>query len=222
MEKSVSTTLIMAGGIIIATAFIQMSSSVKAEAHTMQNGVVQKLSNTMQTVPDANSTEFTYKFDDSTKTATVTGLKSSATQITIPERVASNGSTYDITSIDSGAFDGKGLTSVILPQSLITIESGAFAGNKLSTVVIPDKVETINAGAFTRNGMTSVQLGSSVKAIMSGAFADNQLSTLVLPNSLTTLEGGAFSQNKLTGVKVPSAVSHPEYAFDYGLKITTF
>ena len=47
-----------------------------------------------------------------------------------------------------GAFYGKGITSVKLPDTLKSIIDRAFAGNRLTQIVIPDNVTHIGTGAF--------------------------------------------------------------------------
>lgn len=51
----------------------------------------------------------------------------------------------------SGAFQRKGITSVIIPDTITIIDTCAFAGNKLKSVTIPASVTVINQGAFSSN-----------------------------------------------------------------------
>jgi len=97
-----------------------------------------------------------------------------------------------------GAFGGKGITSVIIPDSVIYIGDMAFIGNKLSSVIIPDSVTSIGYEAFFHNQLTSVTIGNSVTSIGGYAFYENQLTSVTIPDSVTEIGMGAFSKNPLT------------------------
>ena len=65
--------------------------------------------------------------------------------VTIPESVTYNGTTYSVTSIDGGAFAYcSGLTSVTIPSTITSIGLGAFFEcSNLATVTIPNSVTII-------------------------------------------------------------------------------
>ena len=68
---------------------------------------------------------------------------------------------------------GLGVTSVVIPNTVMTIGSYAFSGNKLANVIIPNSVITIRNGAFYGNNLTNVTIPSSVTTIGVNAFANN-------------------------------------------------
>jgi hypothetical protein len=107
-----------------------------------------------------------------------------------------------VTNIMSGAFSGKQLTSVTIPNSVWRIESGAFANNKLTSVIIPNGVESLSG--FNNNQLTSVTIPNNVTGIWYGAFANNLLTSVTIPNSVTYLDG--FANNQLTSITIPSSV----------------
>jgi len=61
-----------------------------------------------------------------------------------------------------GVFENRGLTSVVLPNSLWNIQERAFANNNLTSITIPDEV-TINSNAFAGNQITTFNLGRNLK-----------------------------------------------------------
>ena len=92
--------------------------------------------------------------------------------VTIPETVTYEGTTYSVTSIGPGAFcDCIGLTSVTIPNSVTTIDSGFCGCSGLTSVTIGNSVTSIGYGTFHGcSGLTSVTIGSSVYYIDNGAF----------------------------------------------------
>ena len=153
-------------------------------------------------------------------------------KIIIPEEI--NG--VKIVSITDGAFWGKGLMSVEIPNSVTSIGSSAFNNNKLpdsqafiyarnsdgsidntkivsyggikrENVVIPNNVATIGASALSNNQLVSVEIPSSVTSIGEFAFANNQLTSVEIHFGVTKIEHYAFAHNQLTSVEIPSSVT---------------
>ena len=90
-------------------------------------------------------------------TVEVTGRASgnTATDIVIPATASDSGTTYSVTIILSGAFQGNALTSLTIGNSVTNIGEYAFYGNALTSVIIPDSVTTIGDDAFYNNALTS-------------------------------------------------------------------
>ncbi len=75
--------------------------------------------------------------------------------ITIPDTVSYNNTTYSVTSIGDWAFyDCRGLTSVTIPNSVTSIGNSAFYGCRalLTSVTIGNSVTSIGNSAFSYFG----------------------------------------------------------------------
>jgi hypothetical protein len=146
---------------------------------------------------------------------TVTGYKGSGGKAVIPANFLGT----PVTAIGKkGSFGpiGKNLTSVVIPNSVISIGDWAFSDNRLTSVVIPNSVTSIGSDAFANNQLTSVVIGNSVTRIDKWAFRDNQLTSVVIPNSVTSIGGAAFRGNQLTSVVIPNSVISIDSEAFYG------
>ena len=149
----------------------------------------------------------------------------------------------DTSSIGTSSFyQCKGLTSVIIPNSVIRIGNYAFSNcmglpsvtipnsvtnigqyafqscRVLTNIIIPDSVTSIGDGAFQScRSLTSVTIGNGVTSIGSNAFEIcSGLTEITIPNNVTTIGGDAFSNcSGLTSVTIGSGVtSISNYAFN--------
>ena len=138
--------------------------------------------------------------------------------IVIPEAVTYNGSSYQVTAIDTKAFyECTGLTAVTLPPTLQRIGTDAFYYcTALTAVNIPAKVQNIENEAFyCCVRLNDLVLNEGVKTIGESAFEYTAISQLNLPESVTTLKYGAFGNCPyLTNVHIPKGLtSIADYAF---------
>ena len=198
--------------------------------------------------------EICFTFNSSTETITDYDETCGGTAISIPSMINET----NVTTIGFEAFRSKGLLSVILPNSIkklkansflfnkissltipdsvISIESQVFNGNQLpdnqafiykrnndgsidnttivsyggakrDNVVIPDGVKTLGSWSFSNNDLTSVQLPDGLISFGEGAFSNNKLTTVDLPSTLTSIGTTAFSYNKLVNIEIPSNVN---------------
>ena len=144
--------------------------------------------------------------------------------VVIPEQIKG----YPVREIRNEAFKGKGLTSVIIPDSVRIIGDSAFEDNKLTSVIIsnslrvigdrvfcnnqltgviiPNSIKTIDKFAFHSNRLTSIVIPNSVEEILYSAFAYNQLTSVTLGNSVRTIGSDVFMGNQLTGITIPNSV----------------
>ena len=114
-----------------------------------------------------------------------------------------------LTSIGFMAFiDCSGLTSITIPNSVISIVNYAFSGcSGLASVTIPNSVTSIGFRAFINcSGLTSVTIPNSMTSIDNWAFYGcSGLTSITIPNSVTSIGDGAFRNcTGLTYIKVES------------------
>ncbi len=123
-----------------------------------------------------------YIVGENNTVAVTEGNTNCSDDVVIPSQVIYEGKTYSVTSIGSYAFDGCGLTSVTIPNSVISIGNGAFYGcYHLTSITIPGSVTSIGDHAFYDCiSLTSVTIPNSVTSFGDGAFGMcNSLSTIV-------------------------------------------
>jgi len=125
--------------------------------------------------------------------------------VDIPAIVPYSISTYDVTSIANAAFIGnvvigEQLSSVNIPNSVLSIDENAFNGNNLTDVTIPDSVISIGGQAFAHNDLTNVIIGNNVENIAINAFRNNQLTSITIPASVTSIGQAAFGINPLSTI----------------------
>lgn len=140
---------------------------------------------------------------------------------------------YPVTFIGSRAFYYRSdLTSVVIPDGVISIEATAFYScSSLTNMVIPDSVNSIGANAFTTcrsltnitipDGVTIIErftfegcrslsrvtIPASVTTIGESAFeACSSLSSITIPASVTTIEESAFARSGLKSIVIPDSV----------------
>ena len=94
-------------------------------------------------------------------------------KIVLPESIDYNGNTYNVTSMEYGAFKRCNLLgNIAIPDSITSISNSAFAGcNSLTSITIPDSIINIGKEAFWDcSSLTSITIPDSVTSIGEGAF----------------------------------------------------
>jgi hypothetical protein len=134
-------------------------------------------------------------------------------------------SNSNLTAISNYAFNNcYALTSIIIPDSVITIGEGAFAESYLNSVIIGNNVTTIGNSAFDFcSSLTSIIIPDSVTTISFLAFRSSHLTSIIIPDSVTSLGEGAFSVCLyLTSVTIGNGVtSIGSYTFQYCSALTS-
>lgn len=157
--------------------------------------------------------EFTFDFSgtEGNSTAVVTGYLGNDTNIEIPATAINHEASWTspspVVGIGNSAFTSRGLTNVLIPDSITEIENQAFYRNSLTSLVIPDTITRIGQLAFAENRLTELSLGNKITAIETQAFGDNLLTTIDIPISIERIGTMAFHSNRLTNVMIPESVS---------------
>ena len=137
----------------------------------------------------------------------------------IPYSVNYLGTTYFVSGIGDNAFlDCDGLTSVTIPNSLISISPEAFKGCKNIKSLNIDNNDFASITFFSDSRLTleTLVLGSSVKEVGKNAFYGcSSLKWVNIPNTVTEIGKNAFyGCESLETVVIPNSVTAiDEYAF---------
>jgi uncharacterized repeat protein (TIGR02543 family) len=165
-------------------------------------------------VGPANVGGFDFTADDGNVTAgaDLTGYPGTATNVVIPSTVVLAGTTYSVTSIESGAFSGNStMQKISIPNTVTSIGVFAFASDTaLTSVTIPDSVVNLGNNAFQNDtALVTATVGNSVNGLQNSTFAgDSSLTTLVLGNSIGGVGDGSVNNDPaLTSVTFGNSVS---------------
>ena len=144
---------------------------------------------------------FVLELIDGFRSAIIVGFEGTERSINIPSHVTGGAV---VVAIGDGAFNGRNLTGVTIPNSVRTIGDRAFSDNHLMNISIPFGVTRIGDQAFMRNRLTSAEIPDSVILIGNQAFSGNRLTGITIPNSMVTIGKQAFMNNQLTSVTILS------------------
>jgi hypothetical protein len=165
----------------------------------------------------ANTTDigFQYHIHEPGVAVTITGYTGPGGAIVIPAHIG----LLPVTRIGGRAFQGKGLTSVVIPSTVTHIEGepggwggtdGAFLfNNNLSSVTLGSGLIEIGYSAFRDlPNLKSITIPNSVEIIGRYAFQGSGLETVTFGTSLKTIDFGAFNNCKeLEEVIIPDSVT---------------
>ena len=117
--------------------------------------------------------------------------------IVIPETFSYQGKRYKVTSIGKNAFRlCENLSSVVMPNSVITIEKWAFCDSEMKSIIFSSNLSRIEQEAF--NGckkLKEINLPEKLITIDVGAFAYcESLKSLVIPKNVMSIGAGAFKE----------------------------
>lgn len=214
-NKSLYTLIaVVIFGIFLSLSYFLFQDNLKGILASVTEGVeetmILKLDNKGQIPTDEKYFTIVSNGDGTCK---ITNYNTAGgTNIIIPTVI--NGLT--VTRISNNAFQNKGLTSVILPETLKIIEEGvgspsdigAFCNNNIKNLVLPEGVTYIGLLAFGHNPLESVEIPNTVTTIARSAFNTNKLKHVILPNSVTTIGLLAFKNSvNLTELTIPKSVT---------------
>lgn len=116
-----------------------------------------------------------------------------------------------ITRINSQAYGGSDIESIILPEGLLYIGPTAFIGcSNLTTISLPNSVIRLGEAAFMDSTLESIVIGNSVTAIEPYTFSGNMaLTSVTLPNNLLIIDEAAFFNcATLPSITLPSTLTN--------------
>ena len=118
---------------------------------------------------------------------------------------------YSVTIIGRDAFQQKKLTSVTLPDGLVSVEAQAFYLNEIAELTIPESLKTIGMRAFSRNKLVNLIIPNDIVVhIGTGAFSYNELESVnlhdgVYLSSNNNSNAGVFQNNRLFSITIPTS-----------------
>jgi len=133
---------------------------------------------------------------------TITDYKGISKDIIIPNKI--NG--INVLGISMYAFVG-GLSSVKLPETLISIDSFAFDYNNFTNIVIPNSVNSVGTNAFAYNKIASLTLPNYIISISDYSFENNLITSIIIPNTVSNIGSGAFDSNSIIDLTIGSNVT---------------
>lgn len=103
----------------------------------------------------------------------------------------------------------ENLTSVELPEGLLSIGVSCFNQTGLKSIQFPSTLQKIDDNAFWRGQIDGdVHIPESVTAIGKNVFNKCPITSVNLPEGLQVLGGGAFSETKLTEMpEIPESIT---------------
>ena len=103
----------------------------------------------------------------------------------------------------------ENLTSVELPEGLLSIGVSCFNQTGLKSIQFPPMLQKIDDNAFWRGQIAGdVHIPESVTAIGKNVFNKCPITSVNLPEGLQVLGGGAFSETKLTEMpEIPESIT---------------
>lgn len=162
-----------------------------------------------------------YEAISATEAALVDGYEASG-DVVIPEYVTIKGKKYKVVEIKEFAFvkdkdkirinsGAKGLTSIIIPNSVVNIGLAAFGDCvNLKTIKLSEKLKTISSGVFYGcTSLTEIDIPYGVVSIEDEAFMwCTSLRSINIPNSVVKLGGQIFSGSDIKSLVIPNSVKN--------------
>ena len=190
-----------------------------------------------------------YVLDESKHTASVKSNNRCSGDIVIEDTIVYNGVEYLVTSIGNDAFNGCSITSVVIPEGIVSIGSQSFfecrqlssinlpstvrnfawrsfgCCSSIQSIVIPEGVTVLkDAMLYGCESLETVVLPSTLKTIENAVFHyDHNLSKINLPEGLESLQGTVFGEcYSLDSIVLPTTLNRIDNSVFYGCSFTSF
>ena len=123
-----------------------------------------------------------------------------------------------VTAIGELAFWQTGITSVVIPDSVVTIEYGAFAEcPDLTKITVPETLKEIGEKAFINCPFEEFDIPAGLTVLGMQAFAGcASLKSAVIPEAITTLDGTFYMCYALEDVKLHNKLEVLDNGAFYG------
>ena len=152
---------------------------------------------TPQTETVTAESDFTF----AAKTGTITKYNGTDTDVVIPSTIGG----VAVKEIGKQAFGRKKLTSVTVPEGIVTIGDGAFGGNLLTELKLPESLKKIGNQAFLANPkLSKVVLNEGLEYIGQQAFLNDAAlkGEVEIPSTVKTVMTSAFNKSGVTGLLI--------------------
>ncbi len=112
-----------------------------------------------------------------------------------------------VTQIADKAFNKKGLSTVIMPETVYQIGAQAFANNDIETIKLPDNLRQLGTEVFKNNRFTEIVIPGRLDIIPNGTFSGNKtLEKVHLEEGIKEINRIAFAQSKIHTVNFPASL----------------
>jgi hypothetical protein len=150
-------------------------------------------------------------------------------EVLVPTTI--NGKT--VTTIYEYAYQSKELTSVIIPDTIVSIQFRGFYNNNITNLILPNTKIKIGSQAFGKNLLDEIIVTSNM-SLGGGAYSDNRVDEnnafiyqtladgtkntskllgyageskdIVIPEGVTEIAGSAFRSMKMNSIVLPSTL----------------
>jgi len=153
-----------------------------------------------------NASDFRVTPLDGGRSAEITAYVGNKQTVNIPPRIEG----MTITKIGDGAFEGKEIIRITIPNSVTSIGRGAFTENRFTSITLPAGLTSIGAGAFNScTSLTSITLPAGLTSIGEYAFGYcTSLASVTISAGLTSIGSAMFFDcTSLTSITIPASVT---------------
>ena len=139
----------------------------------------------------------TYEWVGETSVKVVGNEAEVGDRLVVPARVTLDGYTFDVTSIDNEALNGKAEEIVVKAPVTSIGHTGEVSGcltpfPNLKRITLPETLQRIEYLQFFNAPLEEITLPKNVSYIGFGAFAHTSIKSIVIPEGVDTVRSGTF------------------------------
>lgn len=195
----------------------ELADSANVKILSKKNSNPYKLNDQKSTTTDSNdlvSADGIYFYTIDEDNLSITGYQGTGNELIIPDTIDG----YKVIAIKRGAFAGHSeLTSIMLPESLMSIGPHSFSGTSIRTITIPKNVNRNGEDGYVStsgslNGatdLTEVIFQDGITKIPDYICAScNNVTKIVIPSSVTEIGNYAFRNcSMLSSIELPKELN---------------